>query len=142
MFEKSEVERLRAWHEFRDLLETSNDPIQDTIELYNSAPLVNISVDPYNQDAWPNPWELLKENTYCDFGIILAIAYTLQLTDRFSEAPKEIHISTNKNQAQTKYLLYVDNKVVGFNRIAWVHEDDFDSSEWTVETKYQLPSYK
>ena len=141
MFDKSEVDRLRAWREFRNQLELSKDPVQDTIGLYNTAPIVSISVDPYNTETWPDPWELLNENTYCDFGIILGIAYTLQLTDRFSHTDQKITINTNKEVAETKYLLYTDNKVIGYNRTKWIGVDEFDSTKWAVESTFVLPSY-
>lgn len=141
MFDKSDVERLRAWHEFRLTLETSENPIQDTIDLYNKAPLVSIMMDPYNLETWLDPWELLNENLYCDFAIILAIGYTLSLTDRFLTEVKEIHICTNKEIAQTKYLLYIGDKVIGYQRNTAVDKAEIDSS-WVVERVYQLPSYQ
>lgn len=141
MFDKSDVERLRAWHEFRLTLETSENPIQDTIDLYNKAPLVSIMMDPYNSETWLDPWELLNENLYCDFAIILAIGYTLSLTDRFLTEVKEIHICTNKEIAQTKYLLYIGDKVIGYQRNTAVDKAEIDSS-WVVERVYQLPSYQ
>lgn len=141
MFEKSDVERLRAWHEFRLTLETSEDPIQDTINLYNKAPLVSIMMDPYNNESWLGPWELLNENLYCDFAIILGIGYTLSLTDRFSTVEKKIHICTNKKVAQTKYLLYVGNVVIGYQRNNAVDKAEVDDN-WIVERAYQLPTYQ
>ena len=141
MFDKSEVDRLRAWREFRDQLELSKNPVQDAIGLYNTAPIVSISVDPYSTETWPDPWELLNENTYCDFGIILGIAYTLQLTDRFSHTDQKITINTNKEVAETKYLLYTDNKVIGYNRTTWIGVDEFDNTKWAVESTFVLPSY-
>ena len=84
MFDKKYEERLQLWHDFRSQLETSLDPIQDTIEFYKTAPLNSIAADAWTQDSWPNPWELLEENNYCAFVKILAICYTLQLTDVLS----------------------------------------------------------
>ena len=141
MFNKSEVARLRAWREFRNELESSADPVQDTIDLYNTAPIVSIAVDPYNIKTWPDPWQLLSENSYCDLGILLGIAYTLQLTDYFSHTKQIITINTNKKVAETKYLLYINKKVIGFDRTRWLEVDEFDSKNWTVESKTLLPLY-
>ncbi len=114
MFNKSKEQRLRAWVDFRKQLETSKDPLQDTIDLYHMAPLVNIQVDPYNKDLWPNPWELLYDNKYCDFAKILGIADTLKLTDRFSNVPMMIHIYTDRENSEVKYLLFLEEKVIGY----------------------------
>ena len=83
MFSKKYDDRLKFWNDFRTKLETSPNPFQDTLDLYNQSPIVSIQVDPYDQSLWLDPWELINENQYCEFSKILGICYTLQLTDRF-----------------------------------------------------------
>jgi hypothetical protein len=102
----------------------SKDPIQDTIDFYNNAPLVTIATDPYTPSTWPDPWELLEENNYCSFVKILAICYTLQLTDVLSQASYKIHITHDRENSSTYYLLYVDDRVVGFNGDSHVHQNE------------------
>lgn len=137
MFDKKYDDRLRAWAEFRVQLENSNNPIKDTIDFYNRAPLVSISVDPYDESTWLDPWSLLHENTYCDFSIILGIAYTLQLTTRFSGSKFEIHICTNYETSEVKYLLYVDQIVVGYRRDMPVNASDIPQN-LKIEKQYCL----
>jgi hypothetical protein len=139
MFNKKYEDRLRCWNEFRSNLETTEDPIQETIDLYNLCPLVSIQVDPYDQETWLDPWQLLYENTYCKFAAILGIAYTLQLTERFSQTPFEIHICTDKKNSEVKYLLYVANKVIGYNITRAVDVAEISQSI-TIEKIYQLPT--
>lgn len=138
MFDKKYDDRLRAWSEFRNQLESSADPIQDTIDFYNRAPLVSIAVDPYDESTWLEPWDLLHENTYCDFAIILGIAYTLQLTTRFSEDSFEIHICTNHEKSEVKYLLYVNQKVIGYRRDHAVSVEELPQN-LKIEKQYCLP---
>ena len=121
MFDKKYQERLVIWREFRDTLEASANPIQDTIDFYNQAPSCLIAADPYTPSSWPNPWGLLEENNYCSFVKILAICYTLQLTDVLSQASYEIHITRDNENSETYYLLYVDDIVIGFNGDTHVH---------------------
>lgn len=139
MFDKKYDDRLRAWVEFRARLEHSNNPIKDTIDFYNRAPLVSISVDPYDDSTWLDPWSLLYENTYCDFSIILGIAYTLQLTSRFSSSTFEIHICTNYELSEVKYLLYIDQTVVGYRRDMPVDAKDIPQN-LKAEKQYRLPT--
>lgn len=115
MFDKKYEDRLRAWNSFRKSLETSQDPINDTIEFYRNAPMVIIQVDPWDSDLWLNPWELLYENKYCEFSKLLAICYTLQLTDRFMDDDFEIHIITDNEKSTTHYLLFFQDKVIGYD---------------------------
>jgi hypothetical protein len=137
MFDKKYEDRLRAWVDFRNQLESSNDPIQDTIDFYNRAPLVNIQVDPYDKNSWLDPWILLRENNYCNFALILGIAYTLQLTTRFSDTDFEIHICTNREKSEVKYLLYVSNQVIGYHRDRAVNTEVVPVS-YVTEKKYCL----
>ena len=128
MFDKKYEERLSLWSTFRKTLEISNDPIQDAINFYREAPTVSIAIDPYTPSTWPNPWELLEENNYCSFVKILAICYTLQLTDVLSQASYEIHITQDNKKSSTYYLLYVDDQVIGFNGETHVHKSELPNT--------------
>ena len=128
MFDKKYEERLQLWHDFRSQLETSLDPIQDTIEFYKTAPLNSIAADAWTQDSWPNPWELLEENNYCAFVKILAICYTLQLTDVLSHGTYEIHITRDNENSETYYLLFVDDIVIGFNGEKYVKKNELPTT--------------
>lgn len=138
MFDKKYEDRLRAWVDLRSRLETSHTPLQDAIDFYNRAPLVTISVDPYDEESWLDPWTLIYENTYCEFACLLGIAYSLQLTTRFSQCQFEIHICTNKEMSEVKYLLYVDNDVIGYLRDRAVDAESIPEN-LKIEKKYCLP---
>ena len=128
MFDKRYEERLVLWRKFRDELNSSLDPIQDAINFYNQAPKCLIAADPYTPSDWPNPWEILEENNYCSFVKILAICYTLQLTDRLSQAAYEIHITRDNEKSERYYLLYVDDLVVGFTGDTYVQRKDLPNT--------------
>ena len=124
MFDKKLEERMFLWRQFRDTLETSKDPIQDTIDFYSRAPACTFAADPFTSSTWPDPWELLEENNYCSFVKILAICYTLQLTDVLSQAQYEIHITRDNKNSETYYLLYVDDIVIGFTGDTYVQSKE------------------
>jgi|SRR6056300_976676 hypothetical protein len=128
MFEKSYEERLAIWREFRESLETSKDPIQDTINFYNRVPISRLGADPYTPSTWPDPWELLQENIYCDFVKILAICYTLQLTDVLSQSTYVIHTAYDNKKSETYYILYVDDNVVGYLGDTYVFANELPNS--------------
>lgn len=138
MFDKSYEQRLALWRSFRDSLETSNDPIQKTIDFFDKAPLVSLAADPYTQSTWPGPWELIQDNFYCPFVKILAICYTLQLTDRFSQSTFEIHITHDKERSSTDYLLFIDDRVVGFKGNTHVHRSELPKTT-VSESVYLMP---
>lgn len=128
MFNKKYEERLVEWRNFRDTLENENDPLQVAIDFYKNAPRTSISVDPYAQSTWLDPWELLQENLYCDFSILLAILYTLQLTERFSQSHFEIHILHDNENSETHYVLYVDDRVIGYDPDIHISKSDLPKS--------------
>ena len=103
MFNKAYEERLVLWRDFRDGLEKSEDPIQEAIDFYNQAPYCSIAADPFTPSSWPTAWELLEENNYCAFVKILAICYTLQLTDVLKRSNYEIHITRDNKNSATYY---------------------------------------
>lgn len=123
MFNKTYEERLALWPQFRNTLETCEDPIQETINFYSAAPSVSLNADPWDQSTWPDPWELLKENVYCEFTRVLGIGYSLQLTDCLKGATFEIHIYTDDERGYC-YLLFVDNHVIGWKDDTYVRSED------------------
>lgn len=114
MFEKRYEQRLESWSKFRENLENSSDPFQDVIDFYKQAPYVSVHTDPWNQSAWPDPWQLVHENQYDDFCRVLGMCYSLQLTDHFKASSFEIHICTI-NSLGYMYLLFVDDYVIGYD---------------------------
>ena len=139
MFNKDYEERLLIWAEFRKTLEVSKDPIQDTIDFFNPAPLVNIQTDPYSPSTWPDPGELIKENIYCRFVKLLAICYTLQLTDCLSEATYEIHITYDNENSSSHYLLFINDRVVGFKDNTHVNFKELPASN-VSHHEYTMPA--
>ena len=128
MFNKTYEDRLILWREFRHGLESAQDPIQEAIDFYNQAPYCSIAADPFTPSSWPTAWELLEENNYCAFVKILAICYTLQLTDVLSQGNYEIHITRDYKNSETYYLLYVDERVIGFTGDTHVHRKELPSN--------------
>ena len=138
MFEKQQYEhRLAFWAEFRNSLETATDPIQDVIDLYRQPPMVSIHVDAYNRELWPDPWELVHNNQYCDFSCVLGMCYSLQLTDRFNKAVFEIHICTD-GSLSTLYLLKIDDNVIGWDEKTYVKDAELPSN-YASQTVYSMP---
>tara|TARA_B100001248_G_scaffold88674_1_gene65181 strand:- start:326 stop:748 length:423 start_codon:yes stop_codon:yes gene_type:complete len=113
MFENDYESRLREWSEFRSTLENSDNPFVDTLKLYKNAPRIfKSSVDPWDQNTWLGPWQLVEKNLYTEMCITLGICYSLQLTERFSSSNFEIHNAVDQKNKHTFYLLVVDKNVI------------------------------
>lgn len=139
MFEKKYESRLVLWHEFREYLETAEDPFRSVIDFYKSAPLVSIQTDPYDQSTWPAPWEILRENLYCEFVKLLAICYTLQLTERLNGETFGIHIVRDDNNSDTLFLLFVGDTCIGYDYDTPVPVSELPK-DLHFETSYVMPA--
>lgn len=72
---------LKNWYELRNKLKTE-DLQTICIEVDNfwqRVPLVNHYLHSDFVEDWPNPWELLAENHYCNVARGLGMFYTLHL---------------------------------------------------------------
>ena len=133
MFNLSYPDRLHIWANFRKQLETSDTPFEDTLSFWSKAPLKSFCADPWDKATWPDPWEMILENEYCEFVKILAICYTLQLTDRFSQSTFEIHIVQDQKESNIMYILFVDNQAIGYYNDNCINGNDLSK----FDTKMQ-----
>lgn len=125
MFYENYETRLKKWLEFREKLETDNDPIQTAINFWNKAPISNITCDPFDKSTWLGPWDLIEDNNYCEFSKLLAIYYTLVLTDRFSNFYFEIQIVNDREAHELKYILIANEFIIGYHYNRYIDQDDF-----------------
>jgi hypothetical protein len=138
MFDKTYEHRLQSWHDFREQIESEQDPIQFVIDNYEQPPTVSMHTDPWTPEQWPSPWELIQENQYCEFCKLLGICYSLQLTDKFSQANFEIHIGIDKEESKTYYLLFVDDIVIGYLDETYVHRSKLSENYYSQQV-YPMP---
>ena len=73
--------RLQKWYELRTKLEAQDlkTICIEVDEWWQKAPLVNHYLHPDFINSWPDPWELIYENNYCNFARGLGMVYTLYL---------------------------------------------------------------
>ena len=119
--------QMAAWYQLRQQLETSNSPLEDISIFFLRLPRVKIYTDPYDSATWPTPWELISENEYCEFNLILGMCYTLQLTERFKDCQPTINVSIDTVNKTVYYLLIVDDKVYGYDE-DWIDATDLPKS--------------
>lgn len=137
MFHKNYEQRLNSWSSLRQKLEVAADPFQEIIDFYKQAPYVSVHTDPWSQDMWPDPWELVYENQYDEFCTVLGMCYSLQLTDRFKGSEFEIHICTLESLSYV-YLLFVDDYVLGYDNNKVVLKKDLPM-DLQSQTVYAMP---
>ena len=107
IFQSTYEARLQDWFQLRKSV--TSLPIEQqciTIdEWWQRAPLVTHHLHPQDIDNWPDPWELLSENTYCEVARALGMCYTLYLI-----GVNDIELVLARNDtAEDVVLVLVDN---------------------------------
>ena len=99
MFKLSAEDRLRSWRDFRSSLDSLplDKALEQTAKLWSHAPFSPYYLDPADVKNWPNPWQLIKENYYCDIAKCLGIIYTISLT-------------THRNNLDIEFRSYINPK--------------------------------
>lgn len=112
MFDRSIDDRLSLWAELRVKLEDSNSAFQDVIDFWRDTPFIpyNNKIDPYFQQSWPTPWEIIVTNKYDDFTKALMMAYSLKYTKKFNKSVIEIRTCIDKIKNIYYNIVCVDNE--------------------------------
>ena len=81
IFQTNYEARLQNWYDLRKKTESLDIKTQcvDIDAWWQRAPLVNHHLHTLDIDSWPDPWQLLVENTYCTVARALGMCYTLLL---------------------------------------------------------------
>ena len=80
-----------------------------------------------DQDTWPDPWQLLSDDIYCEVARGLGILYTITLLERADLAPVDLVLTTSGHNLvlvqKTKYILNWDsNSIVNNNLEYQIHK--------------------
>jgi hypothetical protein len=102
--------RLALWREFRKSLDKDNiiDVCDTVIRWWQSAPLVNLTIDPVNAGQWPTPWEMLHHGDFCENSLALGMSYTIYYAN--PDIENELLFLTCKDSHIQKLCALIDNK--------------------------------
>ena len=116
MYELKFEDKVKVWKDLRGDLESTARPFELLNQFIKSLPRSSRKQNPWDPNSVAHPWNLIENNSFTEYEIALLCAYTLQLTDRFSDAKVEIHISKDIDEDKNMYLVYLDGSIVlGYN---------------------------
>ena len=116
MYELKFEDKVKVWKDLRDELESSAQPFELLSKFVKDLPRSSRKTNAWDPNSVAEPWHLIENSSFTEYEIALLCAYTLQLTDRFSKAKVEIHISKDVNKDVNMYLVYLDGSIVlGYN---------------------------
>ena len=105
------ADRLTAWANLRTQVQSLD--LEPALLAINQW-WFNTPWQPYylhwdDQSTWPDPWQLLSDNVYCDLARALGILYTITLLDRADMASAELILTEDGDNlvqiAKEKYIL-------------------------------------
>jgi len=109
MFKLTTSDRLSCWRTFR--LKLANYPLDQAIdltqELWNQCSFHPYYLDNDDPKSWPDPWQLIYDNYYCDLAKCLGIVYTLHLSTHCKNIYPEIQIYYNSNNRHIYHIVYL-----------------------------------
>lgn len=103
--------RLESWNQLRDQVQNLSveSALEDINDWWFRAPWRPYYLHWDDQATWPDPWQLLSDDVYCDLARALGIVYTITLLDRADMAPVDLILTeTGSNLVQVakeKYIL-------------------------------------
>lgn len=125
MWPKTFDARLASWTQLRD--HTQLLPLDFALAAINAwwftAPWQPYYLHWDDQPRWPDPWQLLSDNVYCDLARGLGIVYTISMLDRTDTAPATLVLTEDGDNlvlvAKEKYILNwtADNIVNTFQEV-------------------------
>lgn len=132
MWKLSIDDRLAYWKKFRQNLNSLSldEALKETAELWTTSPCSPYYLDLDNPKNWPNPWELLTENHYCDIARCLGIVYTIYFTNHCKNIDLEIRIYQDIDACRLYSLVWVNQ---GKYILNWSTEEIVNTN--TIEEK-------
>ena len=120
-------DRLAQWMDIRHRLSdlSLSAAVGELNQFWSTAPFVTYYLPPDRPEEWPDPWELLAENYYCDIAKALGIIYTIYFTSHKIDMDLRIYYDYKEKErynlaylADGKYILnYWPHEIVNTQQI-------------------------
>lgn len=109
MFKLSTSDRLSRWKTFRSKLENYSleSAIAHTLDFWHHCPFCPFYLEVDKPETWPNPWQLIEDNLYCDLAKCLGIVYTLYLSRHGPYLDFEIRVYNEPNTRHNYHIVYL-----------------------------------
>ena len=138
-------ERISRWREFRNSLNdmSTEQALQATVDFWQSCPFAPYYLDASTPAEWPNPWELISENYYCDLAKCLGILYTVMLSKHGDQLDPELRVYVNPRTRLTYHLaVFGQGKyVINFTDGELVNIESI-TKEFQLKYRYQKTELK
>jgi hypothetical protein len=111
MWPQTFSDRLASWNLLRDQCQnlSAESSLQDINRWWFRAPWRPYYLHWDDQATWPDPWQLLSDDIYCELARGLGILYTITLLERADLASASLVLTDSGHNLvvidKTKYIL-------------------------------------
>lgn len=122
-------ERIVRWRAFRLTIGgmSLEQAIRATAEFWQNCPHEPYYLDPNDPESWPNAWDLISENYYCDLAKALGMLYTIAYSNHGHDLPMEICVYIDPETGyeynlsvfnEGKYVInFMDGEIVNIDSV-------------------------
>ena len=116
------ADRLTAWADLRSRCQSLDleSALTTVNQWWFDSPWQPYYLHWDDQPKWPDPWQLLSDNVYCDLAKALGILYTISLLDRADMADAELVLAEDGSNlvlvAKEKYILNWNKDLIVNNK--------------------------
>jgi hypothetical protein len=109
MFKLATSDRMDHWKSFRSSLDSLSldEAITQTVLFWQSCPFIPFYLMPEDTTNWPDPWELIAENYYCDLAKALGMLYTIHLSSHYKDIDPEIRVYYDSRKRVYYHIAYL-----------------------------------
>lgn len=109
MFNAQPSSRLGQWKKFREELSSMSldQAVQEVNDFWQKCPFIPFFLEYNEVDSWPDPWQLITENYYCDLAKSLGMLYTLHLTTHKDTLFPELRVYFDQNTRYYYHIAYL-----------------------------------
>jgi hypothetical protein len=140
MWHTNFADRLEAWTQLRTKIATLD--VEPALDLVNKW-WYNAPWKPYylhwdDKENWPDPWQLLSDNVFCELARGLGILYTISMIDHPDIPSAKLVLTEDERNLvlvnKTKYILNYNQEVIVNTRLTENIKKSFTLEE--VKQKY------
>jgi hypothetical protein len=109
---------LESWNQLRDRCQhlSAESALNDINTWWFDTPWSAYYLHWNDQSDWPDPWQLLSDNVYCEVARGLGILYTITLLDRADLGDATLVLTDSGDNlvlvAKSKYILNWDRDTI------------------------------
>ena len=135
MWKLQTSERMARWRDFRKQLNqmSLDDALMAVVDFWYRCPYTPYYLDPSKPETWPEPWQLVEENYYCDVAKSLGMLYTIYLSDHKNSIECELRIYKDPETGFIYNLVYLNQGKYVLNLV----EDEIVNNT-SIDKKFKL----